>query len=108
MASRMRTSIMASTLFGRSEAFFEQDGSSAIGSDDEALNESHEGNHAHEALRQEREIVEKMVLEETHNVRLWRRNVVLVMVLTGALVSAMTYSFLKGIDTEDYEVSAST
>ena len=94
---------------GPSEELVEHDYSSASESDDEALNESRqESSNAHETMLQEREMVKKTVLEETHKVQLWRRNVVIVMVLTGALVTTLIYLFLKSIDQDAFEDSVST
>jgi hypothetical protein len=62
----------------------------------------------HETLAKERQLVEKLAQDETRSVRLWRRNVLIVMILTGSFVTAMAYIFLKQVDTQDYQSSVRT
>ncbi|CAB9529137.1 Receptor-type guanylate cyclase gcy [Seminavis robusta] len=89
-----------------SEAF-EYDGSSCIGeSEGGSQIDGHGASVDHrETLLNERKIVEKMAQKESQKVKLWRRNVLVVMALTGALVTAMTYIFLDRVDVEDFEAS---
>jgi hypothetical protein len=52
-----------------------------------------------------REEVAKLALQETRNVKVWRRNVILMILAMGALVTSLTYVFLRDEDQEDFETS---
>lgn len=52
-----------------------------------------------------REQVAKLAIQETRNVRMWRRNVFLMLFATAALVTTLTFLFLRDEDVEDFETA---
>ena len=60
-----------------------------------------------DSLVAERRKVQDMAASETKKVRLWRRNVLIIMFLTGAFITAIAYIFLNNNDNEDFEASVS-
>jgi hypothetical protein len=51
------------------------------------------------------EEVFKLAQKETRNVRMWRRNVFFMLFGTAALVTSLTYIFLRDEDEEDFTTS---
>jgi len=50
----------------------------------------------------------KLTRHESANVRTWRLIVLVVIIMTGAIVTALTYTFLKQGEEDDYRVSVRT
>ena len=63
---------------------------------------------ARKALENEKELVEELTKKETRKVKIWRRNVFIVLGLTAALVTTMTYIFLRKQDGDDFDSSVRT
>ena len=53
----------------------------------------------------DREEIAKLALQETRNVRVWRRNVLLMILLLGATVTTLTFILLRNEDQEDFSTS---
>ena len=69
---------------------------------------SHEGDDQDKAAQEaavERKRVQDMAQREAKNVQRWRRNVLVLMFVTGVLVTSVTYVFLKREQEEDFETS---
>ncbi|KAG7373590.1 adenylate/guanylate cyclase [Nitzschia inconspicua] len=52
-----------------------------------------------------REEVARLALQETKNVKVWRRNVLLMILIMGALVTTLTYIFLRDEENEDFDTA---
>lgn len=49
--------------------------------------------------------VARMALKETRNVRMWRRNVFLMLFISASIVTTLTFLLLRDEDEEDFETS---
>lgn len=58
-------------------------------------------------LEESRQSVTRLAIDETRNVRMWRRNVFLMLFATACLVTTLTYIFLGNEDEEDFETAVS-
>ena len=59
-------------------------------------------------MEAEKKFVENLSKRETRKVQIWRRNVLIVLVVTGALLATATYFYLINQDTDDFDSSVST
>ena len=59
-------------------------------------------------MEAEKKFVENLSKTETRKVQIWRRNVLIVLVVTGALLATATYFYLINQDTDDFDSSVST
>jgi hypothetical protein len=71
--------------------------------DDFSRDESSEAKD-HESRKQ----VARLAINETKNVRMWRRNVFLMLFATATLVTTLTFLFLRDEDAEDFSTSVSS
>ena len=55
----------------------------------------------------ERQKVQDMAAREARNVKIWRCNVFVIMFVAAALLTTVSYLFLKGEQEEDFEASVS-
>ncbi|KAL3922056.1 MAG: hypothetical protein SGILL_002410 [Bacillariaceae sp.] len=90
--------------------------------DDGSLRSSNDSKNFHDSVRElntesgdsrstdteipsDREEIAKLALRETRHVRVWRRNVLLMILLLGATVTTLTFIFLRDEDQEDFSTS---
>jgi hypothetical protein len=52
-----------------------------------------------------RQEVARLAKQETQNVKIWRRNVILMIVATAAVVTSLTFVFLQNADEEEFQTS---
>lgn len=57
--------------------------------------------------QESRHHVARLAMKETQNVRMWRRNVFLMLLATATLVTTLTFLFLRDEDSEDFSTSVS-
>lgn len=61
-----------------------------------------------QTMEAEKQFVEALSKSETRKVRIWRRNVLIVLGVTGALLTTVTYLFLLRQDTDGFDTSVCT
>ena len=99
----VRASSKFFSLAGLSAAF--SDGSNDVDGSADNDDDDNEDQKAVEEAAVERQRVTDMAQQEAKNVQRWKRNVLVIMFVTGVLLTIVTYMFLKREQEEDFETS---
>jgi hypothetical protein len=70
--------------------------------DDDDDDQTSTSNNTRNKEESNQEEVAKLAQQETKNVQVWRRNVILMILAMGALVTTLTFIFLRDEDQEDF------